>query len=374
MPSVHDLPALPPPSPPFMVRDRFRISADLFPLGAEYNGVTERANFVADDRWDEYVACKLDVLHRHAGRASLHREDDPAGLAEALWRVLGLLADDEPSLAVILPDGARLPRLGLRLLADTADRRVSPLVVRESATALGRRVATWLDGRDGVARLADALALACQEDVVIMRGRADGQDVAESLQVCLPSGWDPREKIGTGFHAIHEPIADNARLLGSSGNVMKALLTKGPFIRYSWSVTLHGGIDSHPEVERATLTDAEWADPETVAARTFLRMERQTTFPMPDLGRGLFTIRIYVDSLQGRLERQPELRPRLAHLIASTAPEVRDYKGIDRLAPPLLAWLGVDDVEPAEGMDRQVAGHRAAGSCPPAHQEHNEDG
>src|SRR5690606_11741947 len=131
----------------------------------------------------------------------------------------------------------------------------------------------------------------------------------------FPSGWDPVEKLGTGFHAIHEPIADNARLLGSSANVMKALLTKGPYIRHAWSVTLHPGRDSHPDVRRPDLTPEQWADPEIVAAHTYLRMERQTTYPMPDLGRGLFTIRIYVDPLVARLEREPSLRSRVAHLL-----------------------------------------------------------
>jgi len=283
------------------------------------------------------------VLEDDAGRASLHLADDPAGLAEALWRAAGLLAKDEPSLAESLPDGLRLARLGLRLRADSPERRIEPVVIREGPTALGERAAAWLERRRGVTRLADAIALACQEDIVIMRGAPDGPDVAESLQVCFPSGWDPRDKIGTGFRAIHEPIADNARLLGASANVMKALLTKGPYIRFSWSVTLHGGLDAHPDAPRPTLSDAEWADPETVAARTFVRMERQTTFPMPDLNRGLFTIRVYVDPLADRLARQPDLRPRLGSLIASTAPDVRDYKGIARLGEALLPWLAPRD-------------------------------
>ncbi|MFM9107118.1 MAG: hypothetical protein ACKOWF_10535 [Chloroflexota bacterium] len=38
-----DLPPLPSPSPPFMVRDRFAISADLYSLGADYNGVAGAA-------------------------------------------------------------------------------------------------------------------------------------------------------------------------------------------------------------------------------------------------------------------------------------------------------------------------------------------
>jgi len=42
-----------------MVRDRFTVSADLFPLGAEYNGDVESAHFIADDRWDDDIARKL---------------------------------------------------------------------------------------------------------------------------------------------------------------------------------------------------------------------------------------------------------------------------------------------------------------------------
>jgi len=332
-------PPLPPPAPPFMVRDRFRVSADLFPLGAEYNGRMERAHFVADDRWDEAIADKLDVLESRASRASVVRTDDPEGLAEALWRVFGLLAADEPGLARALPDGVALPRLGLRLVADSPETRIAPRVLPDDPTPLGERAARWLERREGVLRLADALALAAQEDIVVMRGLPDGRDVAELLQVCFPSGWDPLEKLDGGFRAIHEPIADSARLLGSSANVMKALLTKGPYIRFAWSVTLNGGNDAHPGVPRPDLIPAEWGDPARVARRTFLRMERQTTFPMPDLDRGLFTIRIYVDPLVERLAREPSLAPRLGHILRSTAPEVRRYKGVDRLTPPLLAWL-----------------------------------
>ena len=36
----------------------------------------------------------MEVLAAHAGRASIVRTDDPAGLAESLWRVFGLLAAD----------------------------------------------------------------------------------------------------------------------------------------------------------------------------------------------------------------------------------------------------------------------------------------
>ena len=330
---------LPVPKPPFMVRDRFRVSADLFPLGAVYNGQFESAHFVADNQWDDAITEKLGVLLSHGERASCLQTDDPAGLAEALWSVYGLLANDEPTLAQIREDGVSLPRLGLRLFTDSPETRIEPAILREDLTPLGVRVATWLESRSGVIRLADALALSCQEDIVIMRGSADGADVAELIQVCFPSGWDPVEKIATGFFAIHEPIADNSRLLGSSSNVMKALLTKGPYIRFSWGVTLSNLRDAHPDVVRPNLTPDEWEDPELVASRTYLRMERQTTYPMPDLGRGLFSIRIYVDPLIGRMEQRPDLRPRLAHIIESTAPEVRAYKGVTKLATPLLSWL-----------------------------------
>ena len=336
------LPPLPESEPRFAHRSHAAPHADLYPMGTVVNGRPEQGHFIADANWETEIATKLDLLEADAAMRRCLVEDDSAGLAEALWRVAALLAADEPSLWRMTDDGALLPRLGLRLLARTDEERLEPVIDASAATPLGNRVAIWLEQQTGVTRLLDAIALACQEDIVIMRGTAGGVDDAEALHVCFPSGWDPHEKVGTGFAAIHGPIAENERLIRSSPNVMKALLTKGPYVRFAWSVTLDPKLDHHPNVPRVQPTAELLADPDAVAAATFVRIERQTTYPMPDLGRGLFTIRVYVDPLLERLEREPAIRPKLISLLETATPAVRAYKGIAEITPPLLEWLKRD--------------------------------
>jgi hypothetical protein len=330
---------LPAPEPRFAHRSHAAPHADLYPMGTVVNGRPEQGHFIADANWETEIATKLDLLATDAAMRRCLVMDDPAGLAEALWRVAGVLAADEPALWQTTNDGATLPRLGLRLLTRNSAERIEPLIDASNATPLGTRVAHWLERQTGVTRLLDAVALACQEDIVIMRGTPGGDDVAEALHVCFPSGWDPREKVGTGFAAIHGPIAENERLIRSSPNVMKALLSKGPYVRFAWSVTLDPKLDHHPDVPRVRPAPALLADPEAVAAATYVRVERQTTFPMTDLGRGLFTIRVYVDPLLERLEREPGIRPKLISLLETATPAVRAYKGIAEITPPLLEWL-----------------------------------
>jgi hypothetical protein len=333
------LPPLPSSRPRFAHRSHAAPHADLYPIGTVVNGRAETGHFIADANWESEIATKLDLLETDAGKRRCLVEDDPEGLAEALWRTAALLTADEPTLWQVSDEGATLPRLGLRLTAPIGAGRMQPRIDASAATSLGQPVASWLERQSGVTRLLDALALACQEDIVIMRGTPGGMDDAEALHVCFPSGWDPREKVGAGFAAIHEPIAENERLIRSSPNVMKALLTKGPYVRFAWSVTVDGKLDHHPAVPRERASAALLADPAALAAATFIRIERQTTYPMPDLGRGLFTIRVYVDPLIARLEQEPAIRPKLINLLESATPAVRAYKGIADITPPLLEWL-----------------------------------
>ncbi len=330
---------LPPPNPPFPIKDTFRIRADLYPLGAEINGRLERAHFVEDELYYTYITQKLDLLKADVSKRRLIAFDDPEGLAEALWRVYRLLARDQPDVVELAPSGEEvtLKLLGIRLHAHAPERRISPLIEPAAPTALGERVAAWLEQQPGVARLADALALSCQEDIVIMQATADA-DRAELLHVCFPSRWDPRAKLNTGFASIHGPIPRNEALIQAGRNVMRALLTKGPFIRFGWSLTLDPRLDHHPDSALPPVPDDIFADPARLAARTFLRMERQTTYPMPDLGRALFSIRTYVQPLSEAVQDSGR-RTRLAHILSTLEPEVAAYKGLARMQAPLVAWL-----------------------------------
>jgi Protein of unknown function (DUF3445) len=329
---------LPEPDPPFMNESRFEIKADLFPLGTVINGKLEQKHFEQDNQLEYFLRERLNLFETQLEKRRLIHTDDETGLAESLHRVFGLYAKDHPELIHLEPDGVELKYLGLKLRCSSAATRIEPVIERLNPTELGERIAVWLEHQNGVTRLLDALALSCQEDIVIMRGVAETAH-AEALSVSFPSGWDPREKLAENFERIHEPIADNAKLLRASGNTMKALLTKGPFVRFSWGLTINPSLDNHPQSPKPQPLQAWLENPSELVKHSYLRMERQTTFPMPDLERGLFSIRIYVTPLLERLERDPSLRSRLAKFVASVKPEVLAYKGQANITPGILRWL-----------------------------------
>ena len=329
---------LPEPDPPFMATNRFEVKADLFPLGTVINGKLEQKHFEQDNQLEYFLRERLKLFETQLETRRLIHTDDETGLAESLHRVFGLYAKDHPELIHLEPDGIELKYLGLRLRCSSAATRIEPVIERLAPSELGERIAAWLEHQNGVARLLDALALSCQEDVVIMRGVAETAH-AEAISVSFPSGWDPREKLKENFERIHEPIADNAKLLKASGNTMKALLTKGPFIRFSWSLTINPSLDNHPSSPKPEPLQAWLEHPNELVKHSYLRMERQTTFPMPDLERGLFSIRVYVTPLLERLGRDPSLRPRLIELLESVRPEVLAYKGMAQITPGILQWL-----------------------------------
>src|SRR5829696_8364072 len=137
-------PPFPPSDPPFSVKDVTRIQADLYPLGTEINGRKEERHFIADEHWEAEISAKLDLLERDASLRRCIATYDPTGLAGALWRVAGLLEQDEPTLWQTASGIAWLPRHGLRLIASNEKTRICPDIDATEATPLGRRIAAWL--------------------------------------------------------------------------------------------------------------------------------------------------------------------------------------------------------------------------------------
>jgi hypothetical protein len=300
-----------------------------------YNGRREERHFELDDRFPEFLCEKMAALERSPEQ---YRSLDPSeaeALAEVYWRIFGIFANEYPEFVRVIGTTIDLSLLGLQL--DLRDRQQIGVSVEHGAPEIGRRVAAWVDAQRGIDRLGDALALSCQEDIVIMRLLDDGRHLAESLHVMLPSAWSPAEKYRQSFGAIHEPVADSARLVASSGNVMKAIVTRGPFVRFGLSLTTLPALDNHPD--HAKPWDPEWLDdPDVLAGKVSVRIERQTTYPMPDLGRALFTVRIYNTPLRQLAGDHPDLLRRLATVLRSGSPAVLAYKEIAEYALPIADW------------------------------------
>ena len=75
-----------------------------------------------------------------------------------------------------------------------------------------------------------------------------------------------------------------------------------------------------------------------MAAKTWLRVERQTTKPFPRLGRGLFTIRTYIEPLI-EVASDPSKAAAIASAIRSMNEASLRYKGMLDRRDALLAYL-----------------------------------
>lgn len=332
--------ALPAEVLPFPVEPAYRIRPDLRRIkpGGRH--------FVSDDRWPYYLARKLRLLETDSARCRLITTDSPSSthanaLMAALWEVAGLLALEQPQRFCLEDDRFTIRDLGLQLTRDGSYSEVDYC----ADGVLTDRVRRHLSALEPLERLADSIALAVQEDYVVIAG-PPGSDRSELLHVCLPSHWNPGDRRGASFAEFHAPVPHNSRLLAGSRNLLAAMLSKGPFERFVWSLTDDAELDQNPARRSA---DRAFAAPAVgqgdLIDLLWFRSERQTTRPLAAAvsgGRspadlGLFTIRIHVAPLRRVLD--PGRAAQLASAIRSMDEKLLSYKGLANRRDALLAEL-----------------------------------
>lgn len=215
---------------------------------------------------------------------------------------------------------------------------------------------------------ADTLALGMQEDFVILHDEPEiapnpdfvrppegvqsslerpGERLAmraRFLSVCFPSNWNPAEKHGLDFAAIHAPVADNALLQAGGKGIIDMAFRQASMLRHVWLLTANGDLPQHPEIRRTRWEDAiAQADAPGASGRlidqVFFRVERQTTQPLPALRRGVFFIRVLVCPLVDVLSATPGRAAQLAEALASMSDAVVAYRGMAAVRPRLLDEL-----------------------------------
>jgi hypothetical protein len=175
-------------------------------------------------------------------------------------------------------------------------------------------VVTALAAGDEAARALGALAMSLQEDLVLMETGVDGAPRAVVFHVSFPSSWNPAAKLGQDLLALHGPVADNALLQSAAARLGKALVSKGPFVRWVWTITANPRWRAWPPRAPAE------------GPPLYFRLERQTTMPLGD-GYGLFLIRVQVRPLADVLARAGRLALLQASL-RSMSPEMVRYKSL----------------------------------------------
>jgi hypothetical protein len=278
----------------------FRMRAGLQRFPAEFgNGAADGRLFVVDTEWASYVEAK----HR-PGRT---------GASPIARGAVSQQADDEPVI-----------HAAWSWLCDRVTRDVAPLVP-ESSCVDPIEVASW-------SRLVGAL----QEDVVVVRRMPTGGDRVVAQSVSFPAGWRPERIVGAPFSAIHAPVPEFASDARPSASMIAAMVERGPYVRFVWTISPDANLDHHPEEGQR----GSWATATPSEVR--FRLERQLTIPLREVDGAVFVIR----TLQRSLETlDGSERARIASAISSMTPAVRAYKGFagheariaDLLGAPITA-------------------------------------
>lgn len=185
----------------------------------------------------------------------------------------------------------------------------------------------------------DALANQVPEDLAVMQ--MDGsKNWLAAIHLCSPSHWAAADKIGKDFAAIHLPVPEIEKINGAADHFVQAMIFKGPFTRFTWSVTSDDRLNHNPYPPPG-FTKQEWHErnyENSGSFRVFLRVERQATWGFPSHNYALFTIRIY-HWLPEELLSDRVKRFQLSAAIASMSPELRSYKGLAHDYERVQSWL-----------------------------------
>ncbi|GGL80822.1 hypothetical protein GCM10010840_18280 [Deinococcus aerolatus] len=313
----------------------YTVSAGLFRLGAastgqaipwRENGAPESHTFALDDHYERFVVSKWAAhrraLHEYAGEANL----SPDLRAAALNFTARTLAAES--------DGAMTwdgQTFGNRLLGWEArlDPRHGGLTSLRRFDAPLAGLRSDLEPRGAL----DFLGLNAPEDLaIIAREPQTGRDWLAATHVLSPERWDPRDKLGRDFVAVHVPVAGSGPMNATAPRLVEAVIGRGPFVRFAWGITGDGRLDHHPAApggERLASFDPD---------RTFVRVERQTLTGFPAAHGALFTIRPYVYPLHVAV-RVPAHAQALAAALRTMTPDQQIYKGLRAILPELLIWL-----------------------------------
>lgn len=162
-----------------------------------------------------------------------------------------------------------------------------------------------------------SLASTVQEDIVVLSAGHEYSGKIVALSVNFPSGWRPEHLLGKTFSEIHRPIPGFP--LGTSSSIVKAMVTRGPYVRFVWTVTSEDALSQHPDTRKVRFSSFE---------DSYLRVERQSTFPLPDSEGSVFLIRVYVYPVKELSEERQSL---LREALLNMSPDMVKYKGLSGL-------------------------------------------
>lgn len=139
----------------------------------------------------------------------------------------------------------------------------------------------------------DGLAQLIQEDIAVLQLDEQGNNRLAYLNIAMPSGWAPEEKIGKPFDQVHAPVPHIEPINAKSHAIAKLMVnaTKGA-VRFAWTVTTDSALNHHPRRDRGI--EHPTPLPDHPDGEPLLRVERQVIWGFPYCRAALFLIRTYL--------------------------------------------------------------------------------
>jgi hypothetical protein len=274
---------------------------------------------------------KLAALALHADQCLVGSADVDARPA---LRAIGQAAGrDCPAALNLAADTTRLQSTALGLVVDLDHGSIAPLgKPHRQAHAV---LAALAPGQ----RAAALVSLALCEDFALV-------DAASAslpwMAVCLPSHWDPREKVGQDFRTVHAPVADSDNVRAAAAHLLALVCGEQRWERFVWTVTTWPGLDQHPErhIKRPWPDAASAAELSDLAT---LRTERQgfIALPAPSDGKrqAVFTIEVQARPLRQALADEGVDPAALSAALASMSDAVLAYRSLAPARDRLVAGL-----------------------------------
>jgi dimethylamine monooxygenase subunit A len=142
--------------------------------------------------------------------------------------------------------------------------------------------------------LFEGLCHQVQEDIAVCQLEGE-RDWLAAIHLSAPNHWDPADKIGKPFSAVHGPVPGMEKLNQSYFKMLLTAVQKGPFIRFAWGLSTDTRLNHHPQAPPG-VDQAFWQGRQVAVASgqdIRIRVERQTISGLPECNAFFFTIRTY---------------------------------------------------------------------------------
>lgn len=306
---------------------QYVVKPGFYRLGHDFgNGAADTRVFQLDRQFADYHRAKQHARQENPAKyicVADYRDEQDRLISH---HILRQLCHEYPE-SFHLQTDARRQRLGCRLTGESLHFSAAGEYL-QGASATGARL-PYTHGLD-------ALAMQLQEDLAVV-SLGEDMDILSAVHICLPNHWDPRDKVGKDFVAVHSPVPGMAQINARARQLLQACLYQGPYVRFAWGVASDDRLNHHPEPPPAIVPE-HWRGREFDARNpgAWLRVERQVLYGLPEIQSVLFTIRTYHYPVAALSATQQH---RLYQAITQMDQATLDYKGLTAQQQRLLNWL-----------------------------------